>query len=526
MGKSGQAYPRLFLAVCVAVIAAYWLMIDLKGISTDEGLRLAISNGGEPFTLAEPASHASWSQVMAANSPQAYQPLYYLILNTLMRVARTHDVVFLRLLNLVLLWVCLQGLLTLSQAWRLVPRLFLFGLFAFNAYLFMHVMQIREYTAGLAFYIWSTWLVLRLDQHELRRNWSDWAWFGAYGLLLSVGFYLQSWVVFPVIGQVLFLTFRRRNDRGYFRALLIFAGALVLVLTLPYLVGHQQKMDVGRWGQEHAAVLPQLSMGFHLVLTGHQPGQFRFTDFLFWFWLATIAGTLLLLAAGKFRAGAAAARTDLQRQGLLMALCVAVSLAFQVGYALTRDDLSLWPRYFVVHYFFLTWLIALGFRYASDLGSDPAVPSWSRRGLTAVTGTVFALMVASGIFQTRSYYRDPYLDTGLNPGYSWQTLCAELSNSARTNDAIVLHDFVVRSAMTFSRPFSHRVLLLPELEKEDLHAFEHVAYLEFFLFKPERAELARRLAALGFGDMKEVEVRSADRKAVLADYRILVFSRH
>ena len=45
-----------------------------------------------------------------------------------------------------------------------------------------------------------------------------------------------------------------------------------------------------------------------------------------------------------------------------MVLCVVVSLVFQIVYSRTMDDLSLWPRYFVIHYFFLMWLIALGFR--------------------------------------------------------------------------------------------------------------------------------------------------------------------
>ena len=32
---------------CLLVIVTYVLMIDLKGINTDEGMRLAIINGGD-----------------------------------------------------------------------------------------------------------------------------------------------------------------------------------------------------------------------------------------------------------------------------------------------------------------------------------------------------------------------------------------------------------------------------------------------------------------------------------------------
>ena len=91
MPQSKTFDARTMLAVaCVLIIATYTLLIDLKGVSTDEGIRLAIINGGEAFGLNEPSSHASWAKVLETNAPYAYQPLYFLIQNTLMSVAKTH----------------------------------------------------------------------------------------------------------------------------------------------------------------------------------------------------------------------------------------------------------------------------------------------------------------------------------------------------------------------------------------------------------------------------------------------------
>ena len=51
--KSTEAKPALTVA-CLLVLVTYGLMIDLKGIWTDEGIRLAIINGGMPFTSQVP----------------------------------------------------------------------------------------------------------------------------------------------------------------------------------------------------------------------------------------------------------------------------------------------------------------------------------------------------------------------------------------------------------------------------------------------------------------------------------------
>lgn len=513
--------------VCVAVIATYVMLIDLKGISTDEGIRLAIINGGRPFSLSTPASPPTWAMVLETGNPYAYQPLYYLMQNTLMRVADTHNVLFFRLVNIFFLWVALRGLITLSHDWRLVPRLFLIGLFSFNAYLFMHVLQIREYIVAVAFYVWSTWLVLRLDTRMLARNWADVGWFAAYGVLLTAGFYLQTWVVFPAIGQFLFLVFRRRTALLRFLAHLTLSYFIVLSATWPYLESHRQRADVGRWGAEGTRLWPQLSDGFHLVLSGHMPGRSGFTDFLFWFWPAFIVGTAALLFSRKFEGLATVEPRVFKRQALLMTLCIGVTLAFQIGYFIKVENLSVWPRYFVIHYFFLTWLIALGFKYLDDLRCAGTGATWIRWSLTAAVGAIAAVAVVSGIFQTRSYYQDPTLDTGISRTSNWRTLCTALAPLIKADDIVIAHDFVIRSTLSFTRPIPNPFIVLPELEATVTRSqsVNRLVYLESISVLAQRPDLAARMSALGFTRMEEIRIPADDGKNVLSDWRVLAFSR-
>lgn len=510
---------------CLLVIATYVGLIDLKGITTDEGIRLAIINGGAAFGFHEPSPHASWSEVLKTISPYAYQPLYYLMQNTLMSVAQTHNVIFFRLVNIFFLWVSLQGLLALSKQWQLVPRLFLIGLFSFNAYLFMHVLQIREYIVAVTFYIWSSWLVLQLDNRTLGRPWADSGWFTAYGLLLGVGFFTQTWVVFPAIGQFLFLITRPRVDRWRFFSHLALSYLVVLSASWTYLQTNRQKADVGRWGVESSALWPQLSDGFHLAIAGHHDGHSLFTDLLFWFWILLVVGAASLMWNRRFRVDGEVAPQDFKRQGYLMALCIAVSLSFQIGYFYKVENLSVWPRYFVVHYFFLVWLIAMAFHFFYTARKSSNLANWERRGLNALTMITLVVLLGSGAYQTRSYFQDPYLDTGLSRAYTWQTLSDGISAIARAHDAVIFHDFVIRSTVTFSQPIPNAAVLLDDLEKLDLHAIDRFIYLESSSVEVNRSGLAERLSALGFHALHEVTIPADDGQSALREWQLLVFSR-
>ncbi|MBX3750670.1 MAG: hypothetical protein KF897_11335 [Opitutaceae bacterium] len=508
-----------------AIIAAYTLMIDLKGVSTDEGIRLGIINGGRPYVLNQPPADPGWEAVIQTNWPFAYQPLYFLMQRTLMSIAQTQDVVFLRLVNVGFLWLCLQGLITLSRAWRLLPRLFLLGVFGFNAYLLMHVLQIREYIVGVAFYIWSTWFVLRLGDRQLGRAWADVGWFTAYGLLLVAGFYTQSWVVFPAIGQFLYLVARRRPEPLRFYTHLALSYLVVYAATWPYLISHRQKVDVGRWGREGSDLLSQLADGFQFVLSGHLRGEHLAMDLLCWFWLLVLAAAIVALRTRASRTLAPDSRRDFLRQGSLMVVCMAVPLAVQVAYFLRYDNLSVWARYFIVHYFFLFWLLGLGVRHLHELSLASGLASRARRTLRGAVGLIVAVMAGSAVYQVASYYHDPFLDTGLSRESNWRILARELSLVLEPDDVVLTQEFINRSTLSFTRPLAHRIIILAELEEADLGAANRLIFLEYVTQIPQRAELAARASRLGFSHQQVLPVHASDGQAARHEWRFVVFTR-
>ena len=514
----------VFLA-CVLVILIYVLMIDLKGISTDEGIRLAIVNGGNGFSLNNPAISATWGDVLKANNHCAYQPLYFIILNTVLRLAGTYDVVFIRLLNVFFLGVCLRGLISLSHDWKIAPRLIMLCLFSFNAYLFMHVLQIREYIAGIAFYIWSTWLVLKLHRRPLIKPKADIVWFAGYGILLTSGFYLQTWVVFPAIGQLLFMVWQRHSERWRFYKYLCLSYMIVLAASVPYLVTHVQKVNVGSWGSTTSQLLPQLSTGFHLVIAGHQSGQSIISDSLFWFWpgLCMLA-VVLCLCKNISTALPENFRFEIKRQSILMLLCSGTSLTFQISYFYGREDLSVWPRYFAIHYFFVIWLISLSVLYIFELRQHIRT-SAARFGLTALLGVVATTTVFASTVQIRSYYRDPYLDTGFSRISNWRIWTRELARVVQDGDVVISHDFISRATLTFTHPMGNTVLLLHELETANLMGVDRLVYMESSGSLHEREQLQYRIKTLGFPHWQELKMKTPGENGVSSEWQVLVFSR-
>lgn len=506
--------------LCLIALAAVVEMIDLKGISTDEGIRLGIVNGGRPFGPGPTQPPPTYGEVLETISPYAYQPAYYLLLNSLMRVFERHDLNFFRCVNVGFLALCLLGLLRLTEKWENWPRAFLIALFAFNAYLIMHVLQIREYLAALAFYIWSTRLTLALDQRSLADEWRDLGWFVAYGLLLCAGFYLQTWVVFPAIGQGAFLVLRRRPQFWRFLAHLAVCYLLVFSLTWPYLQSHGQKINVGLWEREHVTLAGQLYQGFSLVLSGHVPRHGLLTTLLPVAWLGLL-GTGIVLVIRLRRALPPAFVSESSRQAWLMLLSIALPLAFQIAYFFKVEPLSVWPRYFIVHYFFLTFLVALAFR---ALHLSRSIPGGNLRATAALVAATL-LVAGSSVAQVRSYWRDPYFDTSTSGSANWPTIAAALQSLARADDVVFTRDFIVRSTLTATHPLSNRAPLLSDLETCDLHAAPRLIYLEGFYELPERAELLRRMASRGYSIVQEWPIPSGDGSAPLKEWRLLTFSQ-
>jgi hypothetical protein len=511
---------------CLLVVALYAWMIDLKGITTDEGFRLWIINGGQPANPAGPAATAMWANVIAANAPFAYQPLYFLIQNSLMRLFHTQSLLFFRSVNLVFLWIALQGLLALSRDWRPAARLFLLGIFSLNAFLFMHVLQIREYIAGVAFYIWTSWLVLRLDARRLERPWADTAWFAGYGVALVIGFYLQSWTVFPAAAQGLFLILRRPGDRLRHFAHLALSYVIAVTAIWPYLENNQQKINIGLWATEPESLGQHLFAGFHLVLSGHLPGVSRVADGLFWFWFAALVAGVICFFSNRTNYASPLPRREMQRQGLLLLLCVLVSVAFQIAYALKVEKLSLWPRYFIIHYFFLMWLAALLFHRLLDWRAATVAGRNSGRVAHAGAVALAAVVIGAGVFQVGSFRRDPMLDTSQSLASNWRVWAAQLNQVLRPADAVVMPDFISRATLTFNQPMARPVLLISDLPAANLTATPRLVYLESSEIQADRDELRAKAAAAGFTSVEERPMFAADGRTVLPDRKLVIFTRN
>jgi len=512
-------------AACLLIAAVYLAMANLKGIGTDEGFRLGIINGGREYTASEPGTSATWGDVLRANNPYAYQPLYFLVQNAVMRAAHTHDELVLKGVNVFFLWLGLLGLLALSRDWSLVPRLFALVVFGLNVFLFMHVLQLREYVVGITFYIWSSWLALRIDRRPLGRGWADVAWFSAYGGLLALGYFTQSWAVFPACAQGLFLVLRRAGDRLRFYAHLALAYLIVLCLTWPYLLDHRQKVSIGHWGSDQTQLLPWLADGFHLVLTGHSFRQLPWIEHLLACWLAILAAGLVLLLGRRRRVPAWAPLEEDQRQGLLMLLSLGVAVAFQIVYFIKVDTLSVWPRYFALHYFFLIWLVALGFKALWDQATAGSVSRLARLGWRLAAGAALAVMVVSGVWQVRSYHRNPYLDSGISAAVNWRLIGSGMAGLLRPNDIVLTQDFLHAWTLTFSRPLSNPVLPLKKLGPGPFLHVDRFVYLDTDGNFAALGEVTTQLAALGFGKVHPEELRSAGAGEGVPGWRALVFER-
>jgi hypothetical protein len=135
------------------------------------------------------------------------------------------------------------------------------------------------------------------------------------------------------------------------------------------------------------------------------------------------------------------------------------------------------------------------------------------------------VLAASAVYQTRSYYRDPYLDTSMSAVSNWRVLSAELARFLRPGDMVVMPDFISRATLTVTQPLPNPVLLLPDLAGGEVQAAERLVYFEPALSRPQRAEVAARLAALGFPAMQEKPVLAPDGSGVVKDWCFLLFQR-
>ncbi len=498
------------LFVILAIFIVYLSVIDIKGVWTDETLRLGVMNGGQQFTSDGVGTSADLEAVARQIAFYPHQPLYFLLQNVVMRITQSHDAVVLRMVNVIFLFAGLVGILAFVKRWRPIPQIVALSVFAFNSYLMMHVMQIREYTLGITVMIWTSYFALRLFRLDLRSIPTALPWFVGYGLLLCIGFFNQSWIVLAAVPQGLFLL-SRSEQRFRFYTLMIVPYAIVGVTTIPYVLEHQNKMNVGQWDIENTAdrLWSGLLNGYHLVLGGAPADASLFINGLAAFWGGVIALGIGVLMVPRLRPVIQRAEPQTVAITALAGLTCLFMLSFQVVYFFKVDALSVWPRYFAIYYFYLMILIALAFNSLYSLASDWGLIGLGKVSSQAMTLIVMVMTVVSAVGQTYNYRRDPYYDTGMTKTCNWVQLTNRLNAAVARDDTILAHDFLFASTLTYVRPFANRVISLTDVQAGKVELGARVAYLNMYLptmLDSMRASLEQR----GMRPERTVELSSPD----------------
>ncbi len=416
-----------------AVAIAYLLCIDLKGIWTDEGNRYALFAGGQTWQeFNRSGSFGPFSGVLDAVGPTSYQPLFYLVDNAVIRVARSYSVVLLRAINVVWLLVAALGLLRLFRSYPPWTRLFGVLVLTLNGYMLMQVMQIREYPMYVALAIWSSCLFFEVLEAPgpppLRRFWPRLV---AHGVLLALLFYCHVYCVFVLAAQAVLLLTRRENRLAFLRAAAVSYGTAA-ALVLPWLVWvylrFPGKVDPGIW--DHRP--PTLSLLGESMLGG-------FRDLLtYGAWgghpLVQAAGVLVLVGIPVAWLAARRRGEPVDRRAAYALLTLALYACFQIAYFFLREPLSVWPRYFVAHYLGYVVLATCAFSVLERSARAAAGAPWR-----AIVAGVFLLVAVGGVAQVDLYRKDPFMDTGMTEQCNWRVIGRAMAGHVRPDDTIAYY---------------------------------------------------------------------------------------
>src|SRR5579872_3908424 len=223
MMESSSARSRTLLALWFIAII-YVLSLDLKGIWTDEGNRYKLLAGGQTWQEYN-QSHSfgpSSGVITAVDAGSQYFPLFYLIDNAVIRLAKSYSDLLLRVVNVLWLLLSLQGLLRFFRNYSEMTRLFALMIFALNGYLMMHVLQVREYPMYLALLIWSSCLLFEILELPPGVAWRrKWPLLAGYGVLAGLFFYSQPYSVFALAAQFAMLLTVKVNRSSFFRQMLL-----------------------------------------------------------------------------------------------------------------------------------------------------------------------------------------------------------------------------------------------------------------------------------------------------------------
>jgi hypothetical protein len=427
--ESSASQQRIVLALWFIAIL-YLLSIDLKGAWTDEGYRYILLSGGQSWSESNRGSFGSFSDVITAvRTSSQYVPLFYLIDNAVIRIAKSHSDLLLRMVNLLWLMLSLQGLLRLFRKYSEATRIFALSIFALNGFTWMHVMQIREYPLYLALQIWSSCLlmeILELPPNVARRR--EWPLYAGYGVLMGLFFYTQPYAVFTLAAQVVMALARKKNVLGSLREMALSYVIAAAAITPWVILRLRSGLNAGQWDPRphtFAVLYESFKTGFRSLLvynswTGHPLMQS---------FVVVVAVVILFAWIFAIRLGEAP-----DRRAVYALLTCTLFFIFQVAYFFLYEPLSVWPRYFVGYTFGYVVLATCAFSFIQR--SAAKRNQWYWRGLSPL---ILTFVCISGLQQVRLYRDDPYFDTSTSATCNGRGIGLAMLRHIRPDDTVVYY---------------------------------------------------------------------------------------
>ena len=422
----------------LTIALLYLLMIDLKGIWTDEGFRFGMMNGGRLFLPPNSGFAASFAEVLSALKGANHQPLYFLLMNFLSKIAHSHNIILFRMINIVFILCSQFIILRITKDWRAPSKIYLLTVFAVNGYMFMHVLQVREYPLGILFLLCVMKLTLMIVDYDERESPPKFRWlYVLYGTTVGLAAINQFWIVPTLGGCVIFIMLYARRKLAVLFGLCISGIAFIVMLSPVYfltdlsnkvLVGHGNPRFVGHWD-------PRMTYE-HLFSTLTSALGYFATGSVGTRWYVSLIPELTLSAALLVAVWVAISRMvltsavrELRTTGKLASLCLCILIilfGFQWGYFFLIDGLASWSRYYFQQFCVLSILVSCALSFANVRLDSPPVCKLGLTSLAVFRSSLIISAIITSINSVISYRNNPYTDTILSKYCEWQGVTEDI----------------------------------------------------------------------------------------------------
>jgi hypothetical protein len=414
----------------VTIALLYLLMIDLKGIWTDEGFRFGMMNGGRLFLAPNSGFTASFAEVLSALNIANHQPLYFVFMSFLSKITHSHNIILFRMINIVLLLCSLLVILRIARNWRMISKIYAMMVFAVNGYMFMHVLQVREYALGILFLLCIIKLTLMIVDYDESECESKFLWlYILYGITAGLAAINQFWIVPSLGGCVTFMMLNSRRRLAVFSRLCVSGISFIAILSpVYYLTDLSNKVFVGYWDPrmtyEHLFSTLTSALGYFAT------GSFGTR------WYVSLIPELTLSAALLVAVWVAVSRTvltsgvrELRATGKLASLCLCILIVlfgFQWGYFFLIDGLASWIRYYFQQFCVLSIFVSCAFSFANIRLDSPPVSKLGLASLATFRSFLIISALITSVNSIISYRNDPYTDTFLSKYCEWQGVTEDI----------------------------------------------------------------------------------------------------